>query len=459
MIRRLLVALVILVVAAILGFGLLAWRSEIDAVSPAQAGSFEAELVQRGAHLAAMGNCVTCHTVQNGQPLAGGVPVPTPYGTIYSTNITPDPETGIGRWPEAAFRRAMREGVDRRGRHLYPAFPYDHFTLVSDEDNRALYAFLMTRSPVRAVSPPNELSFPFNMRVLIAGWKLLFLDKGPYRPNPNQTETWNRGAYIVEGLAHCGACHSPRNALGAEKKDEAYSGGLVAGWYAYAIDATSPAPIPWDEESLLLYLWRGWHELHGVSRGPMAPVTANLGSVPEEDVRAISDYVVSLMGEPTAERRQRAETLLQGVMGSQPQNLPASSDSQAPPPVDAAQNDPAAIIYAGACATCHESGRPLPFGGLHLALSAGIHASDGRNIVNVILAGLPPAEGERSPLMPGFAGAMSEQQLVLLLNYLRARFADAQPWSDIEKIVQDRLSGKEKFDVSASDGEQASPAQ
>jgi mono/diheme cytochrome c family protein len=352
----------------------------------------------------------------------------------------------------------MREGVDRQGRHLYPAFPYDHFTLVSNDDNHALYAFLMTRTPVRSRAPPNELRFPFNMRVLIAGWKLLFLDKGPYRPNPNQTETWNRGAYIVEGLAHCGVCHTPRNTLGAEKKNQAYSGAPIEGWYAYAINGTSPAPIPWDQESLSFYLQRGWHELHGVSRGPMAQVTANLGSVPEQDTRAISTYVASLMGAATAERRKRAETLLQQVSQSKPQHLPASSDSQIPPPVGAADTSAAAVIYAGACATCHESGRPLPYGGLPLSLSTGIHAPDGRNVVNITLAGLPPAEGERSPLMPGFAGAMSEPQLVSLLDYLRMRFGEAQPWADIRKIVQDRLSGEEKFDVQASDGEQTSPA-
>jgi mono/diheme cytochrome c family protein len=353
----------------------------------------------------------------------------------------------------------MREGIDRRGRHLYPAFPYDHFTLVTDADNRALYAFLMTRTPVRATSPPNQLRFPFNMRVLIAGWKILFLEKGPYRTNPHQAEEWNRGAYLAEGLAHCGACHTPRNALGAEKRKQAYSGGHMEGWYAYAINAASPAPIPWDAESLFSYLRRGWHESHGVSRGPMAPVTANLGSVPEEDVQAIATYLASLIGEPTEERRRRAETLLKQISSSLPHRFPASSDSQAPPTIDAADNTPAAVIYAGACATCHESGRPLPYGGLHLALSTGIHAPDARNVVNVIVAGLPAAEGERSALMPGFAGAMSKERLVSLLEYLRTRFSDAQPWNNLEEIVQERLSGERIFDVNAAEGEQASPAQ
>jgi mono/diheme cytochrome c family protein len=423
----------------------------------AEAASFDAKLVQRGAHLASIGNCVSCHTAEGGKPLAGGLAMRTPFGTIYSTNITPDPETGIGRWSQAAFGRAMQEGVDRQGRHLYPAFPYDHFTQVTDEDNQALFAFLMTRAPVRARIPQNELSFPYNMRMLIAGWKLLFLNEGAYQPDPSRTPEWNRGAYIVEGLAHCGACHTPRNALGAEKTEEAYSGGHIEGWYAYAIDSASPAPIPWDAESLFLYLRRGWNELHGVSRGPMAPVTANLASVPEEDVRAIAVYVTSLIGEPTAERRQKAETLLSEITTSQPQRFPASSDSQAPPNVEASNISTAAIIYAGACATCHESGRPLPYGGLHLALSTGIHAPDARNVINVILAGLPPAEGERSPLMPGFAGAMTDEQLVPLMEYLRKRFTDQPTWTGLSELVRERRSGEASFRSEASDGEQISP--
>ena len=153
------------------GFGVAAWRSSIDPITPPETGSFDAALVKRGAELAAIGNCNVCHTAAGGRVYAGGAGLPTPFGTIYSTNITPDAETGIGRWSEAAFRRAMRKGVDRQGRHLYPAFPYDHFTLVSDDDDKALYAFLMTREPVRAKAPANDLSFPLNFRPVIRQWQ------------------------------------------------------------------------------------------------------------------------------------------------------------------------------------------------------------------------------------------------------------------------------------------------
>src|SRR5690348_6401495 len=161
---------------------LLAWRRPIEPITPPDPKSFDAALVQRGAQLAAIGNCNTCHTAPGGKSFAGGAGVPTPFGTIYSTNITPDTQTGIGSWSEAAFRRSMREGVDRAGRHLYPAFPYDHFTLITDDDNRAIYAYLMSREPVHAAVPANDLRFPFNLRVLLAGWKLLFLHQGVYQP-------------------------------------------------------------------------------------------------------------------------------------------------------------------------------------------------------------------------------------------------------------------------------------
>jgi mono/diheme cytochrome c family protein len=162
----------ILIFIAAVGIAL-AWKPEIEADTLAASQKFDSQLVRKGAHLAALGNCMACHTVPERAAFAGGLELPTPFGTIYSTNITPDPETGIGNWSEVAFQRAMREGVDREGHHLYPAFPYDHYTLVTDEDNRALYAYLMTREPVKAAPRANQLAFPYNIRMLIAGWKLL----------------------------------------------------------------------------------------------------------------------------------------------------------------------------------------------------------------------------------------------------------------------------------------------
>jgi mono/diheme cytochrome c family protein len=400
----------------------IAWRPAISAIGPPAPQSFDTALVKRGRDLAAIGNCSTCHTLRGGKDLAGGLPVPTPFGTIYSSNITPDPETGIGRWPEAAFRRAMRSGVDRDGQHLYPTFPYDHFTNVTDEDDQALYAYLMTREPVQAPAHDNQLPFPLDQRFIIAGWKLLFLRHGTYRPDATKSAEWNRGGYLVEGLAHCGACHTPRNMLGAERRSAQFAGGDVDYWHAPAINAQSPAPVPWDAGALFAYLRNGWHPDHGVARGPMALVVSNLSEVPDRDVRAIATYVADLFGAPPADRKRRGEEVL------------AQAKSPAAQTSDAYATG--AAIYTAACATCHETGRPLPFGGVNLALSTVISSPDARNAANIVVSGVRPVEGERSPIMPGFAAGMNDGQIAALLNYLRARFSDRPAWTNVEKTIE-----------------------
>jgi mono/diheme cytochrome c family protein len=237
---------------------------------PPEPVGFDSATVQRGAGLAAVGDCASCHTAAFGAPYAGGVALRTPFGTIHGTNITPDPDTGIGRWSEAAFVRAMREGVDREGKQLYPAFPYDHFTHASDDDLHALYAFVMTRDPVHAPNVANALRFPFGFRPLIAGWKLLFLKRGPEPVvDPIQSATWNRGAYLVRSLGHCGACHTPRNALGAEERSREFAGGVAEGWYAPALDEHSPSPLPWSVDELAEYLRTGIAGDHAIAGGPM----------------------------------------------------------------------------------------------------------------------------------------------------------------------------------------------
>jgi mono/diheme cytochrome c family protein len=418
----------LLVAGVAAGFAV-AWRPAIAAIEPPVPASFDAALVKRGRELAAIGNCNDCHTVRGAAAFAGGLPVPTPFGTIYSSNITPDPETGIGGWSEAAFQRAMRSGVNRDGQHLYPTFPYDHFTNVSDQDDAALYAFLMTRPPVRAPARANELSFPLDQRFVVAGWKLLFLRRGTYQPDPAKSAEWNRGAYLVEGLAHCGACHTPRNGLGAERPDARFAGGDVDNWHAYAINAQSPAPVPWDADALFTYLRNGWQVDHGVARGPMAEVVRNLSSVDESDVRAIATYMADVFGPPTPQRLHHGAAVL---AEAQSQGTPDAVTVQ-PADVNAA----GASIYMAACATCHESGRPLPYGGVNLALSTAINGPDARNAVNIVLSGVRPVEGERSPIMPGFAASMDNKQIVALLQYLRGRFSNQPPWTGVEAVVAD----------------------
>ena len=414
---------VAVIAGAIAAFAVV-WRPVLAAIDPPQPSSFDSALVRRGRDLAAIGNCNNCHTVRGGKDFAGGLPVPTPFGIIYSSNITPDAETGIGRWPEAAFRRAMQSGVDRDGQHLYPTFPYDHFTHVSDDDDRALYAYLMTRQPVHASARENDLAFPFNQRIAVAGWKLLFLRHGTYQPDSTKSAEWNRGAYLVEGLAHCGACHTPRNALGAEKTQASFAGGDVDNWHAYAINSRSSAPVPWDTDALFRYLRQGWHPDHGVARGPMAEVVSNLSEVRESDIRAIATYMASVFGAPSAERKRRGEEVLaQASSGpAQPANGGTTSGAQ---------------IYAAACATCHATDRAPPFGGINLALSTALTSPDARNAANIVLSGIRPTQGERSPIMPGFADSMTDGQIAAVLDYLRARFGNQPPWTNTADIVRD----------------------
>jgi mono/diheme cytochrome c family protein len=434
---------VIILAAAVTAFAVI-WRPAIAAIDPPAPQSFDAGLIKRGRALAATGNCNDCHTLRGGKTFAGGLPVPTPFGIIYSSNITPDPETGIGRWPEAAFRRAMRSGVDRDGRHLYPTFPYDHFTNVSDDDDQALYAYLMTRPPVHAPARANQLPFPLDQRFVIAGWKLLFLRHDTYQPDGTKSAEWNRGAYLVEGLAHCGACHTPRNALGAERASASFAGGDVDNWHAYAINAQSPSPVPWNADALFMYLRDGWHPDHGVARGPMAQVVSNLSSVPESDVRAIAVYMADQFGAPTPDRKRRGDEVL--------------TQAKSPAPQAPTTNVAGASIYAAACAGCHETSRPLPYGGVNLGLSTAISAPDARNAANIVLLGVRPVEGERSPIMPGFAASMSDGQIAALLNYLRARFSNQPAWAGVDKTIEDARRTQTVF-LQTSPGPRNAPAE
>ena len=428
-----------MLLVATAAFVVIAWRSEISPVEPPARSAFDVATIQRGANLAAIGDCVACHTAPEGKAYAGGFPLHTQFGTIYGTNITPDPETGIGRWSLAAFTRAMREGVDRRGRHLYPAFPYDHFTLLGDEDIQALYAYQMTREPVRAVTPDNQLTFPLNFRPLVAGWKLFFLDTRPFRGEAARGEEWNRGAYLVQGLAHCGACHTPRNVLGATRKKHFLAGGEAEGWHAPAINAASRAPVPWSAESLYRYLRYGADPQHEIAAGPMTPVVHNLSNVPESEVRAIAAYVASLIGPPDPAREQRANAALAIARRA---STAGPADAAEPQLRDgpAASPQAGAALYAASCAICHGAVERNPGASsadaLHLALSSSVSLPSASNLIRIVLQGMAPPDGERGAFMPGFAGAYTDAQIAAIANYLRASYTDRPAWNDVEREVR-----------------------
>jgi mono/diheme cytochrome c family protein len=423
-----------ILLAGIATFAVLAWHPALPPVEASSRPAFDAALIARGAQLSLIGNCISCHTKPGGAPYAGGRPMATQFGVIHATNITPDAETGIGRWSEAAFLRSMHQGVRRDGAHLYPAFPYDHFTKVSADDVGAIYAFLMTRQPVRAEAPPNELPFPLNVRPLIAGWKLLFFRPGEFKPDPARSAELNRGAYLVDGLAHCGACHTPRNALGAEQRGGYLAGGESEDWHAPALNAASPAPTPWTSQQLLTYLRRGFVGAHGVAAGPMQPVVDNLAEVAEQDIKAIAAYVGSILGPGTAERPVTVEELI-ARLGRGP--LARAEDASTTGSTDRASGADGAQLYAGACALCHEpTGQQFSAHGIHPALSKLVTMPDARNLLHVILEGIEPPAGTPAAFMPGFADALTDPQIATLARYLRATFSNQPEWRDLENQVR-----------------------
>lgn len=392
--------------------------SEIEPTEPPSATNFDSQLIVKGEQLALMGNCHSCHTVNGGRPFAGGRPIETPFGTIYGTNITPDPDTGVGRWSLAAFERAMRRGLDREGRHLYPAFPYNHFTWLSDSDIEALYAFLMTQPPVSARDPENELVFPLNFRPLLAGWKLLYLDNDRQLAEGSQGGE-RRGEYLVRALAHCGACHTPRNFLQGERRDRFLSGGQSEGWHAPAINAASPAAVPWTAEKLMAYLRSGWSDQHGVSAGPMAEVSKSLALVNTHDVQAIVDFIMSQIGQ--------SGTARPAVQGLRNENA-----------VTGEEFAEGAAIYKSACAGCHENAQSASLAsGIDLSLSTSLRAPMPMNLINFVLEGVHPSEGQPGRLMPGFSGALTDQQIARLAEFLRALMTDLPPWEDVEAEIAD----------------------
>src|SRR6187431_1179159 len=399
----------------------LPWRS-IAPIARPDPSTWSAATIARGQQLAALGDCAVCHTVVNGAVNAGGRAIETPFGTIYATNITPDVETGIGAWSYPAFERAMREGIHRDGRHLYPAFPYTHFAKSSDADMQALYAYLMAQPAVRAETPQNALAFPFNLRPLMAGWNALFHKANTFQPDPAKSETWNRGAYLVEGLGHCSACHSPRNALGAEKANAYLAGGFAEGWEAPALTSLSQAPIPWSEDELYTYLRTGESRLHGVAAGPMAPVVKELAALPDSDIRAMAVYLGSFNETATDKSAQHA--LAAGLENSTGTRVVSASAV-------------GARLYEGACAVCHEVGGAPLFGSRpSLALNSNLHSAVPDNLIQLILHGIAKPAATDLGYMPAFKDSLTDGQIAELAAYLRRQFAPDKPaWTGIQAAV------------------------
>ena len=400
------------------------WRPALDPQPAAQ--RFDAALVARGANLSRLGMCAACHTVDPARPFAGGLALETPFGAVHSTNITPDARTGIGAWSLDAFTRSMRQGVSRDGHLLYPAFPYNHYTKLAQDDMRALYAYFMTRPALAAPARENRMAFPFGFRPLVAFWNLLYLDESAWRPDAQQSAGWNRGAYVAGALAHCTACHTPRTALGGPDLKRQLDGGDAEDWYAPALNARSPSPLPWTRAHLFTYLRTGIAPGHAVAGGPMQDVVVNLGQADPGDVAAIATYIHGFLAQAPA----RATP----AQHSAPLPAPAENDP------DLAQMRLGHQTYAMACASCHDtgnSGRGASSGAaLQLQKAVALYDPDPRSLVHIIRDGIAPPGDQPGRWMPGFATVLSDAQLTALAAYLRRYGAKAQPWPELDDAVK-----------------------
>jgi mono/diheme cytochrome c family protein len=394
------------------------------------------DLVKRGEYLARAGDCMACHTADKGRPYAGGVPIGTPFGTLYAPNITPDPETGIGRWTDADFVRAMQEGIGKSGEHLYPAFPYTEYTRLTERDVLAIRAYLNTLAPIRYTPPRNELNFPFNQRWLMFFWKLINFDEGRFVPDPKQSPQWNRGAYLVEGLAHCEECHTPRNFTQGLKSSERFSGAVQAGWRAFNITPDKAGGIGnWSDEDMVRYLATGAVPGRAHAAGPMADVVADSTQyLTPEDLRSIAVYLRSVppisggqthprdqWGRPADDVKRLRGTRVTGVDGAQ--------------------------LFAANCASCHDwtgqgIGASSPLGYPSLIHNSEVGAPDAGNLAMVVLQGVDRRTKDAEVMMPGFADELSDDQVAAVANYVTQHFGNPKATvtaSDIANLRRGQL--------------------
>jgi mono/diheme cytochrome c family protein len=366
-------------------------------------------LVTKGEYLARAGDCIACHTNPGGALFAGERPMATPFGTIYTSNITPDPTTGIGSWTADDFYATMHTGRFPGSGLIYPAMPFGSYTKVTRKDCDAIFAFLRSVPAVRQPNRPHDLRFPFNNRQLILGWRTLFFQEGEYQPNPNKSAEWNRGAYLVEGLGHCAMCHTPINALGGSSESQAFEGGLIPmqNWYAPSLTSNKEAGLgEWSIEEIVDLLRNGVSR-RGAVYGPMAEVTFNsLQYLNDADVRAVAVYLKSLgQGSPLA-----AEV------------------SGIPAPESSLLMSFGQTVYATHCASCHATdGRGMPPDYPPLASNPSIQMQSAVNPIRMVLnGGFPPGTaGNPMPYgMPPFAQTLSDDEVAAVVTYIRAAWGN-----------------------------------
>ena len=379
--------------------------------APAELG--DADLVARGEYLARAGDCAACHTAPRGKPFAGGLPFKLPMiGTIYSTNITPDAATGIGDWTDEQFLRALHQGIGDDGEHLYPAFPYPSYALLTDSDVLAIKAYLFSLKPVNSTPPPNDVAFPFNQRYLMMFWNALFKPSHQFRPNEDQPADWNRGAYLVEALGHCGDCHTPRNLMFGLDNKRKFGGALIQGWKAYNITPDHDWGIgSWSDEQLEGYLSSGHAEDRGSAGGPMSEVVDNsLRHLTGSDIKAIATYLKSVPAHGDGTDFAAAPT----------PSAPRDVSAQPAPPHE---SGPGLRVFEGACIGCHQ------FDGMgavsHYASLVGsrtVNDPAGTNAAKALIDGTHLLMTKTEGFMPDFGAGYSDAEIAAVVNYLTGRF-------------------------------------
>ncbi len=388
---------------------------------PAQSGDKPvaeptAEDIARGKALTEAGDCASCHTADPAKPFAGGKRIDTPFGGVYSANLTPDGATGLGAWSDDQFYRALRFGVAPDGSRYYPAFPYPNFTKLTRQDILAIRAYLATLTPINNAPRAPELRWPLNYRAMMRGWNWLFFKPGIIMPDQQKSAEWNRGRYLVEGVGHCGACHTPKNMFGADKRDQAFGGGRVAGMFAPRLDAAPRSGLKsWSVDDIVEYLQSGRNAKSHAGELMSEVVVNSTSKMSDADVRAIAVYLKDL-----------------------PAGAPEPSVSSPP----AAQLAAGEKLYKAACIACHEadgSGAPRIYP--PLPRNANLQSADASSALRIILDGAETVTTPRAPnkgSMPAYASKMSDQEIADVTNYIRNSWGNAAPLVTAEQVAKAR---------------------
>jgi mono/diheme cytochrome c family protein len=384
------------------------------------------DIVKRGEYLARAADCAVCHTATGGDKFAGGLAFLLPFGTLYSTNITPDKGTGIGNYTDAEFLQAIHRGVRKDGAHLYPAMPFTSYTYMSDADALAIKAYLFSLAPIHAPAKENSLAFPFNQRWAIAAWSMAFSTDSRFRPNAERSGEWNRGAYLAEALAHCGECHTPRNLAFALDNRKKFGGAVTAGWHAYNVSSDQPSGIgAWHDDDLLAYLAAGHAPGHGTAGGPMGEaVDESFSTLAPDDVKALVTYLRSVP--PTTEGGFTAP-LARAASSSHREGVNADVRGK--------------LIYEGACVSCHGwSGESSLRDFATLTGARAVNDAQGTNVAQIVINGMKRATPEGVAEMPAFGHAFSDVEIAAVANFVTGRFGNAASALDEKDIA--RLRGQ-----------------